>query len=45
MKLVGRYTYLDGSYYEGTFEQDLPHGNGIFCWPDGVKYDGTWLRG
>lgn len=38
MKLFGKYTYPNGSYYEGSFENDLPHGNGVFVWEDGVRY-------
>ena len=44
-KLLGKYTWFDGSYFEGTFENDLPHGSGVFVWPDGVKYEGLWKNG
>ena len=42
---VGKLTYLDdGSYYEGEFFDDWPHGNGVYSWPDGQKYKGEFFE-
>ena len=35
----------DGSYYEGQYENGVPHGRGDFLWPDGVRYIGFWRGG
>lgn len=32
----GKYTYKDGSVYEGDFLEDLPHGIGTLKKADGV---------
>ena len=44
-RVFGRHTFPDGSYYEGTFRENMPHGNGEFYWPDGIKYSGQWKNG
>jgi hypothetical protein len=38
----GRYTYKDGSYYEGEFKNGLPLGDGICYYANGDKYEGGW---
>lgn len=38
----GRYTYLDGSYFEGDFKNGLPEGNGICYYANGDRYEGGW---
>ena len=40
----GIYKWLDGSTYEGDFEEDLRHGNGLFQWANGESYKGDYLR-
>ena len=39
----GIYKWLDGSTYEGDFEEDLRHGNGLFQWANGESYKGDYL--
>lgn len=39
----GRYTYEDGSIYEGFFIEDKRNGQGTNTWPDGAKYVG-WFK-
>ena len=38
----GRYTYSDGSYYEGMFVHNQPQGEGICYYSNGSKYIGGW---
>ena len=38
----GRYTYLDGSYYEGDFRNGAPEGQGICYYKSGDRYEGGW---
>ena len=38
----GRYTYKDGSYYEGQFLNGLPQGDGICFYANGDRYEGGW---
>ena len=39
----GRFTWSDGSYYEGNFEKDsIIEGIGIYHWNDGKYYKGEW---
>jgi len=40
----------DGGTYSGTLIMDsevglLPHGRGVYTWPDGDKYEGEWKGG
>ena len=39
-KVRGRHQMPEGSYYEGEYDADLPHGKGEFRWYDGVRYIG-----
>ena len=41
---LGAYTYGDGSRYEGTFLNGLPHGKGICFYANGDRYSGSWFR-
>eukprot|EP00742_Colponemidia_sp_Colp-10_P002729 GILJ01002919.1.p1 GENE.GILJ01002919.1~~GILJ01002919.1.p1 ORF type:complete len:820 (+),score=104.32 GILJ01002919.1:264-2462(+) len=42
----GRYSYPDGSYYEGQVYKGLRHGSGTFACADGVtEYSGQWEEG
>lgn len=36
----GMYLHLDGSKYEGNWEDNEQHGDGVEIWSDGAKYDG-----
>ncbi len=38
----GRYTYRDGSYFEGAFKNGLPQGEGICYYANGDRYEGGW---
>lgn len=38
----GKYTYSDGSYYEGMFVNNQPEGEGICFYSNGSKYTGGW---
>lgn len=38
----GRYTYKDGSYFEGEFINGLPQGEGICYYASGDRYEGGW---
>ena len=40
----GTYSWLDGSIYEGDFDNDLRHGTGHFTWSNGEKYKGDYLK-
>ena len=35
----------DGGYYDGEFDNGVPHGMGEFKWSDGVRYIGNWRCG
>ena len=35
----------DASYYDGEYENGVPHGRGEFRWSDGLKYVGSWRGG
>ncbi len=41
---LGKYTYGNGSRYEGEFLNGLPHGQGICFYANGDKYTGEWFR-
>jgi len=40
-------TLEDKSLYEGEWDRvnNVIDGRGIKIWPDGTRYDGTWLQG
>ena len=40
----GTYRWIDGSFYEGDFKDDLRHGLGKFKWANGESYNGEYLR-
>jgi hypothetical protein len=42
---VGVYIFKDGTYYEGTFANGLPHGFGTAVYQNGEKYVGDFLNG
>lgn len=44
-KKYGKYSWKDGSYYQGDFDKDLFNGLGIYFWGDNKKYDGCWKEG
>jgi len=37
------YCHLDGAKYEGYWEEDKQHGDGLETWPDGAKYEGQYV--
>jgi hypothetical protein len=37
--------YPNGSYYQGTFENDQRDGIGVYEFPDGLYYSGGWRLG
>jgi hypothetical protein len=39
---VGRYTYADGSVFEGEFLNGIPYGEGVCYYLNGNIYKGTW---
>ena len=41
----GEITYEDGSHYEGHWENDMYHGDGLYSMADGTVLTGTWLEG
>jgi hypothetical protein len=41
----GRYTWADGSTYEGAWNAGLKHGWGKYRWPNGASYQGEWRDG
>lgn len=36
----GTYRFKNGAQYVGEFYMNLKHGQGVFYYPDGSKYDG-----
>lgn len=38
-------TFLDGSKYEGSWEEGEMHGEGTFTWKDGSSYKGEYQHG
>lgn len=41
---VGRYTFIDGQFYQGGFHQGNFHGKGRFQYLNGDYYDGEWVN-
>ncbi len=41
----GRYTWPDGSVYEGSWMSGQKHGWGKYSWPSGATYLGEWKNG
>ena len=42
--LSGRYTWPNGSYFEGDFVDNDIHGYGTYVWTDGCVYRGQWAK-
>lgn len=40
----GTYRFKNGARYIGEYYQNLKHGQGIFYYPDGSKYEGNVKR-
>ena len=40
----GKFTYTNGSYYEGEFAHGVREGYGIFYWSTGDSYEGGWKK-
>lgn len=41
----GIYRWISGAYYEGNWENNLPHGIGKESLPDGTTYEGQFFQG
>jgi hypothetical protein len=39
------YVYMDGSKFEGTWENDRINGEGTSWYPNGNRYEGEWSNG
>ena len=40
----GIYRWIDGSIYEGEYQNDFRHGKGRFLWANGESYTGDYLK-
>ena len=38
----GKYTWADGTTYDGEWNDNKINGHGIYLWADGRKYYGSW---
>ncbi len=45
LKKKGKFTWMDGSYYDGEINNNYFEGYGIFKWKEGRMYKGTWKNG
>ena len=41
----GTYTFANGDYYTGAWENSKRNGYGIYQWTDGTRYEGQFLDG
>ena len=41
----GKMVYADGTSYEGTWSDNLMHGEGVYVDPDGVQWSGIFVNG
>ena len=42
---LGRFTYQDGSVYEGGYKNNMKHGHGKLTKADGtVEFEGKWVN-
>ena len=42
----GKYSYINGDYYDGEWQNHVRHGQGTYVYADtGSKYTGTWKDG
>nr|ADI46824.1 PIP5K1f [Volvox carteri f. nagariensis] len=41
----GKYIWLDGSTYKGSWKEGVRHGIGKYTWPGGATYQGEWRDG
>jgi hypothetical protein len=37
-------TSVRGDIYKGDVQEAKKHGLGIYTWPSGTKYDGSWYK-
>lgn len=43
---LGKYSYINGDYYDGEWQNHVRHGQGTYYWAEtGSKYVGTWKEG
>ena len=40
----GIYRWIDGSIFEGEYQDDLRHGKGRFLWSNGESFEGDYLK-
>jgi len=38
----GKVVFKNGNSYDGIFQNGMFHGNGVFCWANGVKFTGNF---
>ena len=36
---------MTGAKYEGDYDNDLKHGQGVYTYPNGDVYEGEWKEG
>ena len=44
-KKLGKFKWVDGSFYEGEIKNNTFEGKGIFHWKEGKEYNGEWKGG
>ena len=44
-KRKGKFTWVDGSYYDGEIKNNVFEGYGKFRWKEGREYTGYWKKG
>ena len=44
-KKLGKFKWIDGSFYDGEIKNNTFEGKGIFHWKEGKEYNGEWKEG
>ena len=39
------YSFPNGDRYVGEYQEDIPHGHGVYLFATGQSYEGQWVRG
>jgi len=42
---TGKQNFNDGSFYDGEWKHDFPHGPGVYTYANGDKYTGNSIKG